>query len=64
LGLAIESLALIGMVLLLLAVSVNMFFFYPIIALELTIGLWLMAKGIRDGSETKTENQTGRGEKG
>jgi len=58
LGLAIESLALIGMVLLLFAVSVNMFFFYPIIALELTIGLWLMVKGIRDGSEIKTENQT------
>jgi len=52
-GLAIESLALIGMVLLLFAVSDNMLFFYPIIVLELTIGLWLMVKGIRVGSEIK-----------
>ncbi len=52
-GLAIESLALIGMVLLLLAVRVDMLFFYPIAVLELAIGLWLMVKGIRDGSETK-----------
>ncbi|GAJ16606.1 unnamed protein product, partial [marine sediment metagenome] len=53
LGLAIESLALIGMVLWLFAVSVNMLFFYPIMVLELAIGLWLVVKGIRDGSETK-----------
>jgi len=53
LGLAIEFLALIGMVLWLFAVSVNMVFFYPIIVLELTIGVWLIARGIRDGSETK-----------
>ena len=46
-GLAIESLALIGMVLWLLAVSDNMLFFYPIMVLELTIGVWLIAKGIR-----------------
>ena len=52
-GLAIEGLALIGMVLLLFAVSVNMLFFYPIIVLELAIGLWLMVKGIRVGSEIK-----------
>jgi len=51
LGLAIESLALIGMVLVLFAVSDNMLFFYPIAVLELAIGLWLMVKGIRDGSE-------------
>ena len=53
LGLAIESLALIGMVLLLFDVRVNILFFYPIAVLELAIGLWLMVKGIRDGSETK-----------
>jgi hypothetical protein len=41
------------MVLVLFAVSDNMFFFYPIAVLELAIGLWLMVKGIRDGSETK-----------
>ena len=56
LGLAIESLGLMGMVLLLFAVRVNMLFFYPIAVLELTIGLWLMVKGIRDGSETKVED--------
>ena len=53
LGLVIESVGLIGMVLLLLAVNVNMLVFYPIAALELAIGLWLMVKGISDGSETK-----------
>jgi len=53
LGLAIESLALIGMVLVLFAVSDNMLFFYPIIVLELAIGLWLMVKGIRVSSEIK-----------
>jgi hypothetical protein len=53
LGLAIESLALIGMVLLLLAVEVDMLFFYPIAVLELTIGLWLVVKGIKGGSETR-----------
>jgi len=44
---------LIGMVLWLFAVSVNMLFFYPIMVLELAIGLWLVVKGIRDGLETK-----------
>ena len=52
-GLVIESVGLIGMVLLLLAVRVDMLIFYPIAVLELAIGLWLMVKGIRDGSETK-----------
>jgi len=51
LGLVIESVGLIGMVLLLLAVRVDMLFFYPIAVLELAIGLWLMVKGIREGSE-------------
>ena len=46
-GLAVESLALIGMVLLLFAVSDNMLFFYPIMVLELAIGLWLIVKGTR-----------------
>lgn len=53
LGLIIESVGLIGMVLLLLAVRVDMLVFYPIAVLELAVGLWLMVKGIRDGSETK-----------
>ena len=52
-GLVIESVGLIGMVLLLLAVNVNMLLFYPLAALEVAVGLWLMVKGIRDGSEIK-----------
>ena len=52
-GLVIESVGLIGMVLLLLAVRVDILFFYPIAVLELAVGLWLMIKGKRDGSETK-----------
>jgi len=51
LGLIIESVGLIGMILLLLAVRVDMLFFYPIAVLEVAVGLWLMIKGIRDGSE-------------
>jgi len=51
LGLVIESVGLIGMVLLLIAVNVNMLVFYPIAVLELAVGLWLMIKGVRDGSE-------------
>jgi hypothetical protein len=58
LGLVIESVGLIGMVLLLLAVNVNMLVFYPIAVLELVVGLWLMFSSIRGGSETKTENRT------
>ena len=53
LGLIIECVGLLGMVLLLFAVSDNMLFFYPIIVLELAIGLWLVVKGIRNGSEKK-----------
>ena len=51
LGLVIESVGLIGMVLLLLAVRVEMLVFYPIAVLELAVGLWLMIKGVRDRSE-------------
>ena len=47
LGLIIESVGLIGMVLVLFAVSDNMLFFYPIAVLELAIGVWLIVKGIR-----------------
>ncbi len=52
LGLVIESAALIGMVLLLLSVRVNMLVFYPVAALELVVGLWLLIRGISAGSET------------
>ena len=47
LGIVIESVGLIGMVLLLLAINVSMLLFYPIAVLELVVGLWLMIKGIR-----------------
>lgn len=53
LGLAIESLGLIGMVLLLSAVQVSMLVFYPIAALELAVGLWLLVRGVPDASETR-----------
>ena len=52
-GLAIESLGLIGMVLGFFAIDTNRLFLYPILPLELVVGLWLIIKGIRDGSETK-----------
>jgi len=52
LGLVIESVGLVGMVLLLLAVKVNMLVFYPIAVLELVVGLWLIVKGTKGGLET------------
>jgi len=52
-GLVIESLGLIGMVLGFFAESTNRLFLYPILPLELAVGLWLIIKGIRDGSEIK-----------
>ena len=50
-GLAAETLALIGVVLLLLGVKVNILFFAHIAVLELVMGLWLMVKGIQDSSK-------------
>lgn len=52
-GIAIESVALVGMVFLLFGASVSMMLFYPIAVLELAVGLWLVIKGTRDGSEAK-----------
>jgi len=52
LGLAIESVGLIGMVLLLSAVQVSMLVFYPIAALELVVGLWLLIRGVPDAPGT------------
>ncbi len=51
LGIAIESLGLIGMLLLLFTVKVNVVLFSPIGVLELIVGLWLVIRGIRDSSE-------------
>ena len=49
-GMAMESVALVGMVFLLLGASVSMWVFYPLLALELAVGLWLLIKGASAGS--------------
>jgi hypothetical protein len=51
-GLIAASLALIGTPLVLLGYDVPMIVFLPNLPFELTIGVWLMVKGIRDDSET------------
>jgi hypothetical protein len=52
-GLIAAPLALIGILFALLGYDVPIFVFLPNLPFELTIGVWLMVKGIRDGSETK-----------
>ncbi len=52
-GLIGAILALIGTPLVLLGYDVPMVLFYSSLPFELTIGLWLLVQGIRDGSETK-----------
>jgi hypothetical protein len=52
-GLVAAPLALIGTLFALLGYDVPIFVFLPNLPFELTIGVWLMVKGIRDGSETK-----------
>jgi hypothetical protein len=52
-GLIAASLALIGIPFLLLGYDIPMLVFLPNLVFELTIGVWLMVKGIKDGSETK-----------
>lgn len=52
-GIVAESVALIGSVFVWFNVQVNLVFFLQIAVLELVIGLWLVVKGIRDGSVTK-----------
>ena len=52
-GIAMESVALVGMVFLLLGASVSMWVFYPLLALELAVGLWLLIKGASAGSGAK-----------
>jgi hypothetical protein len=53
-GLIAASLALIGTPLVLLGYDVPMIVFLPNLPFELTIGVWLLVKGIKDGSETTT----------
>jgi hypothetical protein len=50
-GFVAETIALIGIVLLLVDINVDILFFAHIALLELTIGLWLLVKGIRNGSD-------------
>jgi hypothetical protein len=49
-GLAAASLALIGTLFVLLGYNVPLVVFIPNLPFELTIGVWLIVKGIRDGS--------------
>lgn len=53
LGILIESVALVGMVFLLFGTSVSMLIYYPIILLELAVGLWLLIRGASAGSGVK-----------
>lgn len=52
-GLIAAPLAFIGTLLELFAISVPLYVFLPNLPFELTIGVWLIVKGIRDGSEAK-----------
>jgi hypothetical protein len=52
-GLIAASLALIGTPFVLLGYDVPLVVFLPNLPFELGTGVWLMVKGIRDGSETK-----------
>ena len=51
-GLIAAPLALIGMLFVLLGYDIPIFVFAPNLPFELGIGLWLIVKGLRDGSET------------
>jgi hypothetical protein len=53
LGLVAAPLAFIGTLFDLFGYDVPMVVFFPNLPFDLGIGLWLMVKGIRDGSETK-----------
>ena len=52
-GLIAAPLAFIGTLFVLFGYDVPIVVFIPNLPFELAIGLWLMVKGIRDGSETK-----------
>jgi hypothetical protein len=52
-GLIAAPLALIGTLFVLFGYNVPLLVFLPNLPFELVIGVWLMVKGIRDGSETK-----------
>ncbi len=52
-GIIAASLGFIGTLIGFFDYNVPMYVFLPILPFELAIGVWLMVKGIRDGSETK-----------
>ena len=52
-GIVVASLGFIGELFALFGYDVPLYVFLPILPFELSIGIWLMVKGIRDGSETK-----------
>ncbi len=52
-GIIVASLGFIGTLFGLFDYNVPLYVFLPILPFELAIGVWLMVKGIRDGSETK-----------
>jgi hypothetical protein len=51
-GLIAVSVALVGIVFEFFGYDVSIFVYLPILPFELTIGVWLMLRGIKDGSET------------
>ena len=51
-GLVAAPLALAGTLIALIGYNVPIFVFLPNLPLELTMGVWLIVRGIRDGSET------------
>ncbi len=52
-GIIVASLGFIGELFAIFGYDVPLYIFLPILPFELAIGLWLMIKGIRDGSETR-----------
>ncbi len=52
-GIVVASLGFIGELFALFGYDVPLYVYLPILPFELSIGIWLMVKGIRDGSETK-----------
>lgn len=51
-GLLAASLGFVGEMLVILGYNIPLIVFLPILPFELAIGIWLMVKGTRDGSET------------
>jgi len=54
-GIIAASVGFIGEVFAILGYTVPLVVFLPILSFELAIGIWLMVKGIRDGSEAKEQ---------